>query len=576
MNPAARLLRETVRSTGPYGVGVVAIALIDAAAALVLPAALAAAINAVTSTGSHGPVLVWISVVLALATVGEAGAVIVEKRAEARGTVLLRRRLLRHVLGLDLTGARRFTTGDLQSRTLLATTATASATATVVSLVTSSVTSLGGLVALVLIDPWLGLPVLAAAPVMWWSVRRLAGDVSTNTTDYQSLFGELTTRFVDATRGSRTIRACGTLDLEAERVLAGLPELNAAGQRFWRVQRTAVWRSGLSMPLLQIVVLGVAGYGALAGRVSPGELIAAQSYFGYATRLFRQNVLLGKLGRAHGSAARLCEVLAVPRADAGNSPLPAGPGALSLRGIRASKDGRRILDGLDLDVPAGRTVAIVGFSGSGKSTLVEIAGGLTTPEAGEVRIDGVALTALPRDELRRSVCYAFERPALLGDTVADAIGYGDHPADAGQIADALRSTAADGFVRRLPLGAATPLGRLRLSGGELQRLGLARAVWRDVRLVVLDDATSSLDTTTEADIMAALGRALHTKTRLVVAHRRAVAAAADLVAWLDEGRIRAVAPHALLLRDPCYTELFTGGPDPSRPGNPQAVLSGGC
>ncbi|MEU4805680.1 ABC transporter ATP-binding protein [Actinosynnema sp. NPDC023587] len=557
-----RLLLTAGKASGWYGVGIAVAAVVEAGAALTLPAAVARAVDGVIA---GAPVSVWpIVVALALVTVAEAAAVVFERRAEARGAWRLRRTVLRHLLALDVAATRRWTTGELLGRVLQSTTAAASVTSAAIGLVVSLLTSLGGVVALVVVDVWLGVAVLAAAPVVLWLFRWLTRQVSANTGDYQDAFADLVTRFGDAVSGARTIRANGTLDRETARVLDVVPRLSAAGTRFWRIQRTAVWRSGLVMPTLQVAVLAVACARLVAGHLSVGELLAVQAYFGYATGLFRQNVLLSRVARAHGSAERVAEVLAEPLPPSGSASLPAGGGAVELTDVGVVRGGRVLLDRITLRVRAGQTVAIVGGTGSGKSTLAEVAGGLSHPDTGRVLLDGADLAALRVSELRAAVTYAFERPALLGATVADAIGYSDRPASSARVTAALRAAVAEDFVRRLPLGADTPLGDLRLSGGELQRLGLARALWRDARLVVLDDATSNVDVVTEERITTALGAAMRTRTRLVVAHRIATARAADLVIWLEGGRVRATAPHADLAVDPDYLAVFTA-PDLAAP-----------
>jgi ATP-binding cassette subfamily B protein len=181
-------------------------------------------------------------------------------------------------------------------------------------------------------------------------------------------------------------------------------------------------------------------------------------------------------------------------------------------------------------------------------------------DAGEVALDGVPLASLTTASLRSAVAYAPERPSLFGTTLADAIG----PAPEETVAAAARAAHADGFVTRLPAAYQTPLAQAPLSGGEVQRLGLARAIAHGGRLVVLDDAMSSLDTVTERLVSAALTDAMPDRTRVIVAHRAATAARADLVAWLADGGVRALAPHAELWHDPGYRELF-GTPVPASP-----------
>ncbi|NUP01050.1 MAG: ATP-binding cassette domain-containing protein, partial [Nonomuraea sp.] len=206
----------------------------------------------------------------------------------------------------------------------------------------------------------------------------------------------------------------------------------------------------------------------------------------------------------------------------------------------------------DLTIPGGTITAVVGRSGSGKSLLAVLAGRLADPERGDVLLDGVPLRDLTRDALRSAVGYAFERPVLVGDTIADALT----PPAGAAVGEAAEAARADAFVRRLPAGYDTPLAEAPMSGGERQRLGLARAFAQGERLLVLDDATSSLDTVTEREVGRALTDDPRGRTRLVAAHRVATAARADQVVWLDEGRVRAVGPHHVLWRDPAYRAVF--------------------
>jgi ATP-binding cassette, subfamily B, bacterial len=168
--------------------------------------------------------------------------------------------------------------------------------------------------------------------------------------------------------------------------------------------------------------------------------------------------------------------------------------------------------------------------------------------------------------LRRQIGYAFERPELLGETISDHLGFGRPELGLPALREAARLARADEFVSRLPDGYGTRLEETPLSGGERQRLGLARALAQGLRLLILDDATSSLDVATEALVSAALADRANGRTRLVVAHRAGTAARADLVAWLDGGRVRALAPHRALWSDPQYRALFGAGPERSEDG----------
>jgi len=216
------------------------------------------------------------------------------------------------------------------------------------------------------------------------------------------------------------------------------------------------------------------------------------------------------------------------------------------------------LHGVDLYLPSGATLAVVGRSGAGKSTLAALVGRLRDPDGGLVLLDGVPVSELDDGELRRAVGYAFAEPVLPGATVADAIAYGRPDLGRDAVARAAALAGADGFVRRLPGGYDTPLAGLTLSGGETQRLGLARLLARDPAVLVLDDATASLDAATEATVAAAIRAAGAGRTRIVVTHRRGTAADADVVAWLADGRLRGFGRHEELLAEPEYRALFGG------------------
>jgi ATP-binding cassette subfamily B protein len=220
--------------------------------------------------------------------------------------------------------------------------------------------------------------------------------------------------------------------------------------------------------------------------------------------------------------------------------------------VSVRADDVALLDSIDLTVPGGAAVAVVGRSGAGKSVLVAVAARLREPDEGEVLLDGVPVGQLSHGALRAAVNCAFERPVLVGERIADAVGLGQ---DTALVRAAARATHAHDFVSRLPSGYDTPLAEAPMSGGETQRLGLARA-WRASRLLVLDDATSSVDMVTEMQISRALTEDHGRRTRLIVTHRAATAAHADLVVWLEAGRVRAVGPHEGLWGDPDYRAVF--------------------
>ncbi|SCL26693.1 ABC transporter ATP-binding protein [Micromonospora inyonensis] len=559
-----RLVRRSVRYGGRWTVTLAAVALLGAAAGLLLPAALGSAVDAALGDGPHWWTLVacaLVAVLIATDTLGDLST----GYGAARATSRLRGHLLRHLFRLDVRQARRHPVGDLVARLVGQAADAGQAGNAVVLGVIALIPPLGSVVALVLLEPLLGATLLAGLILLAVLLRAFVTDASTVTTAYQRTLGTIAGRLLESMGGARTIAAAATADRETDRILELLPELGGHGRRGWELLARAGARTAAVAPLLNLAVIAVGGYGLTAGWLTPGELVAAVRYAALGAGLGAAVAALNRLVRVRAGALRLAELTDLPGVPAGKLPLPPGRGVLTLRGVTVhADDGRPILDRVDLTVPAGDTVAVVGVSGSGKSTLAAVAGRLHDPDAGEVLLDGVPLHRVAPAALRRAVGYAFERPVLVGATVHEAVALAlpadvaTPPAGAPATAPVLaatRAAAVDDCVSRLPEGFRTPLARTPLSGGEAQRLGLARALTAE-RLLVLDDATSSLDTATEHRIARAVAGRHGERTRLVVTHRAATAAAADLVAWLDDGRLRALAPHRQLWSDPAYRAVF--------------------
>ena len=563
---ADRLLVRIVRRGGGWVGVLLSTSLLLTAAQTVLPAVLGGAVDA-TLRGNH--VAVWllgcgllIGVLLVCDVVDELAA----GMSTARSSAWLRRTVLDHILVLGTRTTRRFDAGDLTTR-LVANAADAGRVGTLaIWSITALLPALGGIVALTLIDPWLCLTFLVGTPMLLAVVRSCVRHSSAQADRYLQAQAGIAGRLVDALAGARTIAAAHTTEQEKQRILTPLPELHRHGMGMWRVRTRIAAQEALLVPLLQIAVLAVAGWALTRGRISPGQLLAASQYVILASGLSSAVLSVSRLAQARAAAARNAAVLAEPAVQYGTDSLPAGRGRLEFRGVTVRAGEASVLDDVNVVVPEGALVAVVGRSGSGKSVLATLAGRLRDPDEGQVLLDGVPLPRLTRRELRRGVCCAFERPTLIGETLADVIAFGHPTPDPPELITAARAARADIFIRRMPTGYQTLLAQAPMSGGEIQRMGLARAFAHPGRVLVLDDVTASLDTVTEHHIRAVLTSALADRTRLVVAHRVSTAAHADLVMWLDDGRVRSVAPHHQLWSDPCYQAVFD--PTFSDPGAP--------
>ncbi|WP_165975328.1 ABC transporter ATP-binding protein [Actinomadura rubrisoli] len=558
-----RLLRKAVyRNRALMGLLTVLTAL-RVAAMLATPVMLARAIDAVRTDEGMGAAMVALTLVLAVAAVADTAEDLVGAYCGSRITAWLRHSLIGRVLELGVPGQRRFPTGDVLSRLTESAGGPAGFPVLLLSAAASLATTVGAVIALALIDWSLAAVFALGIPPGIVVLRVFVVQASEPFSRYQRCQAEIATRLLDARQGIRTIRAGGTADREVRRILRPLPRLRQAGHRTWAVQGQVSWRLSLLAPALQVLVVGVAGVRLASGDITTGQLVAAASYTSLAIGAATLFDIFVALLNCEVSAGRVEEVLSAPpavRPPPQPMRLPDGPGHLRLSQVTVRIGDRTVLDRLDLTVPAGACVAVVGASGTGKSVLVSTIGRLLDPAEGSVELDGVPVTVIALPQLRRAVTYAFERPALLGATVHDMIAYARPEATRAEVVRAARTAAADGFVRALPAGYDTPLAQAPMSGGELQRLGLARAALTDARVLILDDATNSLDTATELKVTQALRTLLTRRTSLVVARRPATAARADLVAWLDAGRIRALAPHADLWPDPGYRAVFSADP----------------
>lgn len=559
---ADRLLLRVSRRGGSALAVLVVTTLVLAAADLALPFVLGRTLDALIEDGSAGAWLLLAGALVAGLVLFEALDDLAEGATIARCTAWLRRTLLGHVLAVETRDARRSGSAELSSR-LVANAADAGKVAP--DLVRGGLgilPAVGGTVALALIDPWLCLTFLAGMPLFIFLLRAFARDASSQVSRYLDTQGTIAARLSDALAGARTIAAAGTQDREARRILKPLPDLHRHGIGMWRAERRIATQDALLISLLEVAVLAVAGALLAADRITPGEILAASQYVLLAASLSSAVGFIDRLVRCRAAAQRINEVLDQPPVRYGRASLPTGGGRIEFRGVSARSGDRMVLRELDLVVPAACLVAVVGRSGSGKSLLAALAARLVDPDEGVVTLDGVPLEDFSRSELRRAVGYGFERPVLIGETLADAIAFGDHAPAEQNVVAAAQAARADDFIRRMPQGYETALADAPMSGGEIQRIGLARTFAVARRLVILDDVAASLDSVTEHHISEVLTGALANRTRIVVAHRASTASRADIVVWLEGGGIRATAPHSELWHESEYRALFA--PDEGR------------
>jgi ATP-binding cassette, subfamily B, bacterial len=530
-------------------------ALAGSVIALALPTVLGRAVDSAVAGRDEPALGSWFALAVAMIAIGvvcDLVDVFAGAACEASSTAWLRHRLVGHLLAVGPERTRRFDTGDVVSRVSANAVDAGQAGPVAVATAAAGLPSVGSLVLLAVIDWRLAAAFLGGVVLVIVVLAAFSKRTTEISQSYIEAQGRIAARLTESLAGIRTIAAAGTIEREQHRVLADLPVLRRYGVRTWQALARSGAQAAIVGPLVVVSVLAAGGFLLVEGRITPGELFAASQYAVLGAGLGSLTSVLGELARARAGGRRADEVLALEPFEYGTRELPQGPGRLEFDGVSVDHaDGAALID-LRLTLPGGSTVAVVGRSGAGKSVLAALAARLRDPDRGQVCLDGVPLPALSHDALRSGVGVAFERPVLVGATISDAIGLG--VADQAQVHAAAQAAHAHDFVTRLPEGYTTPLPEAPMSGGEAQRLGLARA-WSASRLLVLDDATSSLDTATEMQVSRAV-TATGSRTRLVVTHRIATAARADLVVWLDRGRVRAVGPHDELWADAEYRAVF--------------------
>ena len=385
--------------------------------------------------------------------------------------------------------------------------------------------------------------------------------------DVQQKVADVTQMAEESLAGIRVVKAFGQETAQDERF--GL-RAQAAFTRSMDAARLQSFYQSLMgfLPVLGVsVVIAVGGVMTINGVLTLGEFVQFYLYLAILTWPFRSiGMLIGSAQRAAASGQRVFEILdtepQVPE-PAHPVPLPAGGGHVRLEGVTFGYEpDRPVLRDLDLDIPAGRTVAIIGPTGSGKSTITQLIPRFYDPQQGRVEVDGADVRDVALDDIRRTVGMVTQDPFLFSDTVRANICFGRPEATDAEVERAARMAQADTFIRALPEGYDTVVGErgFTLSGGQRQRVAIARAILVDPRILVLDEATASVDASTEREISRALANVREGRTTIIIPHRLSTISLADEIVLIDDGRVAARGEHeALYAESPLYREIHDQG-----------------
>lgn len=477
-------------------------------------------------------------------------------QAGQRVVFAIRRDLFTHLTRQSAAFHQRRPTGDLMSRLDGDVAQIQAMTVDAVPTVLNSVATIGGMVVIMLLIDWqFALVMLSTVPVLALLVRHYSGLIKHAQRAALRHQGVAAGVAQEVLTSLTVVQVFGAEGREAERFG------EASGAALESSRRAVVLQSkftplvGFTLAGATAAVVYLGARSVVSGELTPGDLIVFMTYLrGIYSPVRQLAKLAGVLAKGHAASERVSEILDTDEAvteAAHPRPLPRACGGVSFDGVSLTyPGGHRALDRIDLEVPAGGRIALVGATGSGKSTLLRLVPRLLEPSSGAVRLDGVDVREFSVADLRRQIAFVPQEPYLFRATIWENIAYGRADVDRAGAIRAARSAGLQEVIEAFPQGFDTVVAErgATLSGGQRQCIGVARAMARDAPLLLLDEPTTGMDVTIEELLLAALDRASAGRTTLTVSHQASAIRRAERVAVLDHGRLIAVDTQPELAR----------------------------